>query len=296
MAKLIDITGKKYNMLTVISKAESKNGRSYWNCVCDCGNKIVVYKNSLRTGNTKSCGCFRREMSKKLINKLHHYPKGEHPLLENLIGKRFGRLTVLSLSEGKSRGVIWHCRCDCGKDTDVFALNLKRNHTKSCGCLLREVSRKINKADYETGTRLHKIWHKMKRRCREIDDHAKHYFQRGIKVCDEWTNDYKKFRDWAMSHGYDDSLTIDRIDNDKGYFPENCRWVTMMVQANNTRNNVVIEYQGQKKTIAEWARYLDIPYKRLHCRIRYYGLENVDKYGYLIFRSGNLGFNSKQSR
>mgnify|MGYP003288865965 CR=1 FL=1 len=115
-------------------------------------------------------------------------------------------------------------------------------------------------------SRLHRIWSNMNSRCKNPKNNRFHdYGGRGITVCDEW-HDYLTFKQWAMANGYEDHLTIDRIDNDKGYSPNNCRWVNRFVQQNNMRTNTTIEYRGEKHTLAEWSRIFDIPYHTLVTR------------------------------
>ena len=96
----------------------------------------------------------------------------------------------------------------------------------------------------------------------------KDYYDRGITICPEWVNGFKAFYDWSMSNGYRDGLTLDRIDNDKRYSPENCRWVDMKVQANNRRNNVYIKYMGETKTMKQWCDYLGVDYGLVRNRRR----------------------------
>lgn len=289
MVARIDLIGQRFGKLTVVSRSESKKGKAYWLCRCDCGVEKVVYGYSLNSGNTRSCGCIQRELGKESIKKLHS-KLDKHPRFKDLTGQKFNMLTAISWSVHRSGKVEWKCRCDCGKETTVLALNLTRGHTTSCGCHRDAIRGQANKADYETGTSLHRIWLKMKRRCREIDDHAKYYFQRGIKVCDEWEKDYKAFRDWSLSHGYDDSLTIDRIDNNKGYSPENCRWVTMQTQANNNRKNRIIEYNGERKTIAEWSRILNVGYKSLYEKVINNRYVSGFPDGYNLLRPSPMGY------
>lgn len=147
---------------------------------------------------------------------------------EDLSGRKFGRLTVKEFARaGNNRQSIWRCECDCGNFVEVSRNRLLSGHTKSCGCLGTHGGK---------GTRLYNIWRGMKQRCfnpnnRQYND----YGGRGITVCDEWKNDFPAFRDWALTHGYRDDLSIDRINNDSSYEPGNCRWTTAKVQSNNRR-------------------------------------------------------------
>lgn len=166
----------------------------------------------------------------------------------DLTGRKFNRLTVVKELENKK----WQCVCSCGKSTIVFSNNLARGHTKSCGCLAREIRSisvtKRNITHSGTGTRLYTIWDGMKKR------YAR-YGGRGITICKKWLNDFKEFRDWSIANNYSDKLTIDRIDNNKGYSPSNCRWVTSSEQANNKRKT--IKYKGEPATQASRRLGLD---------------------------------------
>jgi len=182
--------------------------------------------------------------------------------VDDLTNQRFGKLVVISRVENASNGKAkWLCRCDCGNNTTVCGVNLKNGHTKSCGCL----SKKHGHARKE---RLYNIWVGMRQRCRDKNaDNWKHYGGRGISVCEEW-NEYPVFRTWALSNGYDEAKSIDRIDVNGNYCPENCRWADSTQQNNNVRSNRLFTYNGETLTMAQWARKANMPYKLLKQRIR----------------------------
>ena len=153
-----------------------------------------------------------------------------------LYGMRFGRLTALEpVRIGKEKRFRWRCKCDCGNEVIVPSYKLKDGHTKSCGCLLHDILVQRNKANIKPrNPRLYRIYYGMMSRCFNPKYEAyKHYGFRGITVCDEWNGHFYDFEQWALANGYEDSLTLDRIDNDGNYAPNNCRWVTMKVQSNN---------------------------------------------------------------
>ena len=191
------------------------------------------------------------------------------------IGNSYGRLTVIKrANNNKHRQAVWLCRCICGNELLVVGSALRKGHTKSCGCLNDEVRRatckKRSTTHGMTHTRLYVCWVKMKQRIQNPNDNRFSYYGgRGISLCSEW-NKFEAFRDWALANGYNDKLTIDRIDNNGPYSPANCRWVSMDVQANNKRGNVFLEYMGKKQTIAQWARDLKIKVPTLWTRLYRY--------------------------
>lgn len=173
----------------------------------------------------------------------------------DLTGQKFGRLLVVEESAIRSGGHLhWLCECECGKRIVVLGYNLKNGNTKSCGCLRKELAKTSNLTHNNTGSRLYVAWVHMKQRCNNSKEYSyKHYGGRGIKVCDEWANSFQSFHEWAMSNGYADNLTIDRIDVNGNYCPENCRWVTFKEQQRNKRNNTRVLFNGYCKTVGAWA-------------------------------------------
>jgi len=161
----------------------------------------------------------------------------------DLTGQRFGRLEVIERHPGggHKQHVMWRCICDCGKQTTVNGYSLRSGATTSCGCYGREQASETNKKHGGSRReRLYRVWCSMRNRCENpYDKNYEYYGGRGIKVCAEWA-DYAAFREWALSNGYNPDAphgqcTLDRIDVNRGYCPDNCRWVDMKAQANNRR-------------------------------------------------------------
>ena len=187
----------------------------------------------------------------------------------DLTGQVFGRLTVISRVENpKNTSAQWNCLCICGKKTKVASGQLNNGDTKSCGCLYAETRKTNNLKHGMSDTLEYKIWKDMKQRCYSKTQMAKHYRDRGIKICDRWLESFENF--YAdMGPRPTTEYSIDRIDNDGDYCPENCRWATKTEQNNNTRKNVRLTLHNETKTIAEWSRILGLPYDLIRHRKGY---------------------------
>ena len=184
-------------------------------------------------------------------------------------GTQFDMLTVIKQVEsGKDGKRQYLCRCSCGNTRVVKGTDLRKGRVHSCGCTHWGKKYKNFSLASKSGKRLYGIWYDMKRRCE--DPRTKSYARygaRGIIVCAEW-HDFQAFYDWALSNGYSNDLTLDRVDFQKGYTPTNCRWADLCTQANNRRNNHFITYHGETKTMVEWSRECGIPYSALRARLR----------------------------
>lgn len=293
MSRLIDLTGRRFGRLTVIEKAESSTQpsgqkKTRWRCKCDCGNEIIVLGYSLKDGNTQSCGCLN-------IEKIH-----ERRFMD-LTGRKFNKLTVIERAEdheqpGGQRKTMWRCKCDCGNETVVTAYDLYHGHTKSCGCgyndyilkVQAEAAKEINKSI----RRIKKIYDGMIYRCN--DENAskfKDYGGRGIKVCDKWVNSFEEFKNWSLQNGYAKDLSIDRIDVNGDYCPENCRWATMKEQANNKRDTVKIEYNGHKYTILEFSNMIGLKRTTVYGRIKMgWSVERIINQPYRCSENGHIHY------
>ena len=248
-----DFIGKRFGKLVVIEEAPMTKNKSYrFFCKCDCGKTIKAKATALQDGVVKSCGC--------------EYPKDR-------IGLRFGRLVVEN-TVFENRHTYCICKCDCGNYIKKPFSVIKRGDIKSCGCLGKEVYAKGTPVHNLYYTRLHKIYFGMKDRCYRIkSNHYLRYGARGIKICEEWLgkNGFINFYNWANSNGYNDNLSIDRIDNNCDYSPENCRWATAEEQQNNTRKNHILYYKGEKMTLSQASKRFNLSTSTIWHRTKKYG-------------------------
>jgi len=218
-SRRLDLIGKRFGRLTVKDFSERKDGRTFWLCECDCGNEITARVDSLTSGETQSCGCLRRT---------------------DIFGKRFSGLIVRDfVGTTKSGQAIWLCECNCGNLTTVISGNLISGNTRSCGCLQKKTVSLVSTTHGMSGHPLYKTWISMVQRCYNKNSSVyKYYGKRGIGICKRW-RDIKNFiEDMGVRPN---GLTLERINNDGGYYPENCKWATMTEQANNRRPKGSVE-------------------------------------------------------
>lgn len=181
--------------------------------------------------------------------------------MKDLTGQRFNKLTVIKFSHfDKKKNSYWLCKCDCGNEKVVRRCHLIRGGVQSCGCVVYE-----GRGTYKNGWRTHGLWSKNKRLCKiwncmldrclnDKNEHYKYYGGRGISICKEWKESFESFIEWALNNGYQDNLSIDRIDVNGNYCPENCRWATQEEQANNKNSNIFITYKGKTMTSTQWSK------------------------------------------
>jgi len=242
-----DLTGQTFSRYTVLSlEPPLPTTRGHrWLCRCSCGTEKVVSARSLKAGDAKSCGCLTTP---------------------NLTGKTFNRLTVTGEDTKKKGGKrYWFCQCSCGNTTSVATNDLTSGHTKSCGCMQKELARKANTTHGMRDHPLHGRWLAMRNRCNNPNnDFYANYGGKGVKVDPRWDHFPNFLEDMGMPpEGY----TLDRKDNDGDYTPENCRWVDTKTQARNKSNTTWVEYQGKKVKLVELSDQFKVPFKILHQRL-----------------------------
>lgn len=260
--KIEIIPNMRFGRLVTIKKVEKsskdKDKHYKWLCLCDCGNTTIVRSSTLREGKTKSCGCLLHE-------------------IKNMKGVRFGRLVALEHVGFASNGAtLWRCKCDCGNETIVRQCNLNSGKTRSCGCLDIDNTKEANTTHGKSGTRLYNIWSKIKERCYNSNRPAyKNYGRKGVVMCDEWRNDFQVFYDWAMVNGYQNNLTIDRINSNGNYEPSNCRWLTLSENVRLKNATTFISIGELSLTIHDWAIRINIDPATLMSRYKEFGKKYI---------------------
>jgi hypothetical protein len=186
----------------------------------------------------------------------------------DLTGQKFGRLTVIKrIENGLCNRTRWCCKCDCGNEVGVFSRGLISGQTNSCGCYKRQRISETKKTHGMRDEKIYQIWKAIKGRCYNKNNHAYYlYGERGIAVCDRWRNSFESFLE-DMGNSYSEGLTIERIDVNGNYEPQNCKWATRDEQQNNKRNNHYLTYNGKTQTMKQWADELGVNYGNLRARI-----------------------------
>lgn len=256
MPKLIDLTGQTFGRLTVLERVENnKENEAHWKCKCVCGNIVNILGSSLRSGRTKSCGCM--------------YKKAGQNRRLDIKGQVFGRLKVIEkMTSNKGDKTSWKCRCSCGNSAVVRTNHLRAGLIKSCGCLQKESTKKRSTIHNMAHTVEYNVWTCMLQRCQNSNNPAfENYGGRGIKVCDEWKNDFVTFFN-HIGKRPSPKYSLDRIDNDKGYTPKNTQWATPIEQSNNRRSSRKITINGESKTLAQWAKCANIKPGTIQSRLQ----------------------------
>lgn len=254
MAVFEDLTGMKFGRLTVLEldhkePHKPRGFKYFWKCHCECGNECIIRGDYLKSG-TSSCGCLGGKF-------------------KDLTGQTFDKLTVIERAENNKHGqVMWRCRCSCGNFCTVASNLLIGGNTKSCGCLRHQAYHKTH------GLSASVIYRKYKdilSRCYNPNrQNYERYGGRGITICEEWKNNFQAFYDYVskLEHFDEKGYSLDRIDNNGNYEPSNVRWADNKTQCRNKRNNVIVEYQGQKMTLAEASEKSGINVGTLLSRIK----------------------------
>lgn len=238
------VPGQRFNKLVALEEIR-RDGQTFWKCLCDCGNEIIALANNLKKGNTKSCGCLK---------------------INDLTGKRYGKLFVAERLRTDEYGKTWYrCKCDCGNENIVSQSNLIKNHALSCG---KYGCKKTNKTHGMRQSELYHKYYDIHTRCNRKDNPL--YGGRGISVCEEWSgpDGFVAFMEWSLANGYKEGLSLDRIDVNGNYCPENCRWITWEAQQRNKRTNHMITHDGETHPACEWGEITGIPARTILMRIK----------------------------
>lgn len=248
-----DLTGKRFGSWTVVEFAGKRGNKLLWKCKCDCGTERIILGFTLRNGQSSGCGCTRQYI--------------------HLEGQRFGKLLVIKeAGRNAKHEMYWECKCDCGNTYKADGSRLRSGETTDCGCAWKNKDKTGNGKHNLCNTRFWTILHGMRCRCYNYKSPSyKDYGGRGITICDDWQDKehgLENFRDWAITNGYDESKSIDRIDVNGNYEPSNCRWSTPKQQSSNRRNNVLIDYNGEQVVLQSLADKFGIRGQTIMARLK----------------------------
>ena len=263
--KAVDISGQRFGNLVAIERSDiiDNNGRALWKCRCDCGKEIIAPGSVLRRGLKTNCG----GKDDKIRNEKEQFVKGKN--VKDLTGKRFDKLTVLRLDKVENKTSYWIVKCDCGNIKSIRGDTLKV--IRSCGCIKKEqdiINLNIKNHHELTHHPAYHIWHHMVDRCDNPENQAySDYGGRGIKVCNEW-HDIRKFCEWADKNGFKggQNLSIERIDVNGNYCPENCCWIPRNEQSKNQRRTIRMTIGEEEKPLWEWAEIYGVDYQTVRQR------------------------------
>lgn len=252
---MADYTGKTIRDIYIIKRNEenlqkAKNKKSgvdpVYDCKCLlCGKEFSRRISAIKRNVYGNCGC--------------------KSLQYDLEGKKFGLLTVIKpIGLNARKEKIWECVCECGEVVHRTSYSLRKIIKTGCKNCQNKIVGEKNRKGHHYSKRLFECWVNMKTRAtNKNQDVNNRYVNRGITICDDWAKNYYSFENWALENGYEENLTLDRIDNNKGYEPNNCKWSNKTQQANNRRTNKIIEYKGKKDTLANWCRNLNVKYSKI---------------------------------
>lgn len=256
MRKPKDLVGQVFGRLTALHRANNIGKKAAWVCLCSCGiTTAPITQSNLVTGNTTSCGCYRKDVKN---------------WAEDLTGSLFGYLTVIGFGPVVKSKQTYSCKCVCGAIKNLGKSHLVRNNVRSCGCKRIESITKHGHNKKGKTTQEYIAWGRMLARCNDPSlPEWVNYGARGITVHERW-HDFRAFLK-DMGHKPGPDYSIERLNNDLGYGPDNCVWATRTEQARNKRNNLILEFDGERRCLAEWCEKLDLDYGTVHARVSVYG-------------------------
>lgn len=282
--ELADLIGSRFGKLEVIGYSHYVKGKGhFYLCRCDCGKEKPIWRNSLvcTAKGTRSCGCAKA----RSFQDLEHGNSLSQRQLEALVGQRLGKLVVTKyLGRNENRYHTYECICNCGKTTVATRNNLRKGHTTSCGCYKKQRISETKTRHGGSDLPEYGSWNGAKDRCyNKKNKKYPDYGGRGIKVCDRWLQDFRHFLD-DMGLRPAPGWSLDRIDNNGDYCPENCRWAPPIVQANNRRSLCLLTFMEQTLSATQWARRLGINHHEILNRARFLRIKNL---WFLLQRYGN---------